>query len=287
MELWGKISELGYLKYIILSTIILVAAFVISTVLRKSLSIFLKKSSGSLNVDSTKFSFLKNAVSFLVYSGAIFTIFYIIPQLRALGTTLFAGAGIFAAIIGFASQAAFSNIISGIFIVIFKPFRVGDIIEVSTFIGEVEDITLRHTVIRDFENIRIVIPNSNISAENIKNSNINDDRINKRILFGISYDSDIELATKIIREEAEKHPNCIEWRTPEEIKSGIPKVYVRLVSFGDSSVNLRANVWANDMIEAFEMQCDLNKSVKKRFDEEGIEIPFPHRTLVFKNKIPE
>jgi small-conductance mechanosensitive channel len=168
--------------------------------------------------------------------------------------------------------------------VIFKPFRVDDIIEVGEFMGEVEDITLRHTIIRDFENRRVIIPNSNISAENIKNSSITDQRINKRIFFGISYDSDIELATKIIREEAEKHPSCQEWRTSKQIEQGEPKVYIRLVSFGDSSVNLRANVWAAGPIEAFEMECDLNKSVKKRFDAEGIEIPFPHRTLVYKNK---
>ena len=87
-----------------------------------------------------------------------------------------------------------------------------------------------------------------------------------------------------IREEAEKHPSCQEWRTSKQIEQGEPKVYIRLVSFGDSSVNLRANVWAAGPIEAFEMECDLNKSVKKRFDAEGIEIPFPHRTLVYKNK---
>lgn len=271
-------------KYVVVCGLIIIGAITISTLLRKSLNLFIKKNSGSLRTDPTKYNFLKNAVSFIIYSGALFAIFYTIPQLRALGTTLFASAGILAAILGFASQAAFSNIISGIFIVIFKPFRVDDIIEVGEFMGEVEDITLRHTIIRDFENRRVIIPNSNISAENIKNSSITDQRINKRIFFGISYDSDIELATKIIREEAEKHPSCQEWRTKKQIEEGEPKVYIRLVSFGDSSVNLRANVWAAGPIEAFEMECDLNKSVKKRFDTEGIEIPFPHRTLVYKNK---
>lgn len=273
-----------FFKYVVVCILIVFGAIITSTILRKSLSLFIKRNSGSLKTDPTKYNFLKNALSFIIYTGAVIGIFYTIPSLRSLGTTLFASAGIFAAILGFASQAAFSNIISGIFIVIFKPFRVDDIIEVSGFVGEVEDITLRHTVIRDFENRRIIIPNSNISSENIKNSSITDSRINKRIVFGISYDSDIQLATKIIREEAEKHPNCLEWRSKKDIENGEPKVFIRLINFGDSSVNLRANVWAAGPIQAFEMECALNLSVKKRFDAEGIEIPFPHRTLVYKNK---
>ena len=122
-----------------------------------------------------------------------------IPKLKSLGVTIFAGAGILAAIIGFASQAAFSNIVSGIFIVIFKPFRVGDIVKISNlYSGIVEDITLRHTVISDFENKRLIIPNSVISAETIHNSNILDNKICNHIWYGISYDSDVDLATSII-----------------------------------------------------------------------------------------
>lgn len=94
-----------------------------------------------------------------------------------MGATLFAGAGIFAAIIALASQQALSNIISGIFIVISKPFRVGDYIELSILHrGTVEDITLRHTVIRDIQNNRIIVPNSKINSETIVNYHLNDER---------------------------------------------------------------------------------------------------------------
>jgi len=71
---------------------------------------------------------------------------------------MLAGAGILAVAVGFASQAALSNIISGVFVVIFKPFRVGDRLKINELTGVVEDITLRHTVIRDLENKRIIIP---------------------------------------------------------------------------------------------------------------------------------
>jgi small conductance mechanosensitive channel len=107
------------------------------------------------------------------------------------------------------------------------------------------------------------------------------------VIFGISYDSDVDKAIGIIQEEAQKHPDFFDNRSPEEIKDGVPPVMVRLIEFSDSSVNLRASVWSKDPGTGFAMKCDLYKSVKYRFDREGIEIPFPHRTLIFKDpKIP-
>ena len=152
-------------------------------------------------------------------------------------------------------------------------------------IGIVEDITLRHTVIRDFENKRILIPNALISDEIIVNSDFTDDKICKWINVGISYDSDIDKAKSIMEDEVRKHPLLIDVRTPEQLEEQAPLVPVRVLSLGDSSVNLRAWAWAKDSADGFVMECDLYESIKKRFDAEGIEIPFPHRTLVYKNKI--
>jgi small-conductance mechanosensitive channel len=137
-------------------------------------------------------------------------------------------------------------------------------------------------VIRSFENKRIIIPNSVISNEILINSNYSDDSIIKWIDMGISYDSDIDLARKIMQEEVEAHPNFIDARTPEQIENGEPKVPVRIITMGESSVNLRAWATAEDPPKAFVMGCDLLESIKKRFDAEGVEIPFPHRTLVYK-----
>ena len=104
--------------------------------------------------------------------------------------------------------------------------------------------------------------------------------------MGISYDSDVELATKIIQEEAMKHPHCIDNRDEEEKASGWPQVNVRLMEFGSSSINLRAYVWTDDPFNAIQMHSDINKAIKKRFDEEGVEIPFPYHTIVYKNDLP-
>ncbi|OEK05553.1 mechanosensitive ion channel protein MscS [Roseivirga misakiensis] len=273
------------LNYTFFALAVLICAFILLKILRAFLNRYIRKSSDDLKVDPTQYKFLNNALGFIIYLGAIAFIFMVIPKLKTVGVTLFASAGIFAAIIGFASQAAFSNIISGIFIVIFKPFRVGDIVQVSNHsTGTVEDITLRHTVIRDFENKRLVIPNSVISAESIHNYNLIDEKVRNHIFYGISYDSDVDLAIKIIQEEAMAHKNFIDNRSQEEKDNGDPAVIVRLINFGDSSVNLRAQVWSKDPILAFELKTDINRTIKKRFDLEGIEIPFPHRTLVYKGQ---
>ncbi len=282
-----NIPDNSVLHYVLISALVLFIAFLITRILRIFLTRFLKTASALINVDHTKYNFIKNAVSFVVFLGAFIVIFYMVPGLRDYGVTLFAGAGVLAAIVGFASQSAFSNIIGGIFLVIFKPFRVDDLISVGTNTGRVEDITLRHTVIRNFENKRIVIPNAIISNETIINSTIVEEKICQFYEIGISYDSDADLALEIIREEAEKHPNCIDNRKEEDIEKNEPIVAVRVIGFGDSSVNLRAWIWSNSPTEAFLLKCDLNRSVKKRFDQEGIEIPFPYRTLVFKQNPPE
>ncbi|QZT37802.1 mechanosensitive ion channel family protein [Halosquirtibacter xylanolyticus] len=276
------LTDLNY-NYWVKVAIVIVTVYLTSFIIRKILNLFIKKKSLKANVDPTNFSFIKNSITFVIYTIGIIVIFLITPSLQGFGKALFAGAGVLAAVIGFASQKAFSNIISGIFILIFRPFRVDDIIEIgNTQKGMVEEITLRHTIIRNFENRRIVIPNSIISEETIINSDLIDQKINKFIAFGISYDSDIDLAKKIIYDEAIKHPLFIDNRSIEQKEENIPKVIVRVVELADSSVNLRASVWTRTNGDAFVLSCDLNESVKKRFDNEGIEIPFPHRTIVYK-----
>ncbi|MDD2322153.1 MAG: mechanosensitive ion channel family protein [Bacteroidales bacterium] len=271
-------------RYFLIITITLLIAIFGTWALRVAIDRYIKFSSKKLNSDPTKYKFLKNAVSFLVYAGALIFIFISIPALRTLGVTLFAGAGVITAIILFASQAAFANIISGIFIVIFKPFKINDIVDIGTLSkGRVEDITLRHTVIRNFENRRLIIPNSVISNETITNSDLIDEKICNFCEFMISYDSDMNRAMSLIAEEARKHPDFIDGRTEEEKATGTPDVMVRVTGFGESSVNLRAYVWSADHTSGFRMKCDLYKSVKERFDQQGIEIPFPYRTIVLKN----
>jgi small-conductance mechanosensitive channel len=280
-ELWHLPLTIGF---------ILIVTGIVASLTARLFSRAIKKSEidESRSDDLTNLKFLKRGIVVLIYLAGISFAIYMIPQFRFVAKSLLAGAGLLAVAVGFAAQQALSNIIGGIFIVIFKPYKINDRLLIRTDLsGVVEDINLRHTVIRSYENKRIIIPNSVISNEVLINSNYSDDRIIKWIDFGISYDSDIDLARSIMQEEVAAHPSFVDARTPNDIEKGEPLVAVRVVNFGESSVNLRAWAAADTPSEAFIMGCDLNESIKKRFDREGIEIPFPHRTLVYKKEKPD
>ena len=119
----------------------------------------------------------------------------------------------------------------------------------------------------------------------IINSTITDERICRHIEIGIAYDADIDKAKHIFREEVLNHPLHIDGRNEEQIAKGVDEVIVRVITLGDFAVTLRAWAWANNPPESFQMACDVLESVKKRFDREGIEIPFPYWTLVYKKDL--
>ncbi len=277
-----------YWEQFVFAIIVLAITFIISRLLRMIIGRFFKAAAKKLKVDPTRYNFFKNAIDFIAFLVAAIIIFRSIPAFKDFGTTLLTGAGVLAAIVGFASQAAFSNIVSGIFLVIFKPFSVGDRVKIgSLYSGDVEDITLRHTVIKDFENRRVVIPNSVISNETIINSTLNDERVCMFIEFNISFDSNIDDAIRLIQQEALKHPYCIDGRTPEEQSKGEHQVMVRTLGITDFAVQLRAYAWAKNAVEGFELKCDLYKNVKHQFDKNRIEIPYPYRTIIHRNDFQE
>lgn len=235
--------------------------------------------------DPTSFKFLRNLAVFGVYFLGVLFAVMAFPSLRGLAQTALGGAGVIALIAGVASQEALANLVGGVFIITFKPFKIFDIIRISDdMVGTVIDITLRHTVIRNFENKMIVVPNSIINKEKLINYDLGDRKCCQWIEIGISYDSDIDLAKSIMREESLKHPNLIDNRNPLEVTNGDPKVRVRVVGLNESEVTVRAWTWAQDYTSSFVMKCDLLESIKKQFDAQGVEIPFPHRTMVFKEK---
>jgi small conductance mechanosensitive channel len=278
MNAFGK-----YWEQIAFALIVLVISFVVSRILRLIIGRFIKGAAKKLKVDPTRYNFFKNAVDFIIFLIAFIIIFRSIPTFRSVGTTLLTGAGVLAAIVGFASQTAFSNIISGFFLVIFKPFSVGDRVRIGQFYtGDVEDITLRHTVIKDFENRRIVIPNSVISNETIINSTLTDEKTCMFIEIPVSFSVHLNKAIAILQEEATKHPLCIDNRSTEELTKGDHQVMVRVLSFGDFGIQLRAYAWATSPNNGFDLKCDLNKSIKERFEREGIEFGYPVRVLINK-----
>ena len=270
------------ISYIITSLVVVVITFVLAFILNRSFKELIRRSKEDLQNDPTNYKFLRRIVVGLVYLVGFGIAVYVVPSLRIVASSILAGAGILAVAIGFASQHALSNVISGLFIVMFKPFRIGDFLTINTLRGTVEDITLRHVVLRDLENHRIIIPNSVISNESITNSHIVEGKVCKWIELGISYSSDVKKAKEIIRNEILKHPLRIDNRTQEQIDEGEPEVPVRLISLGDSSVVIRGWAWALNVADGFKMRCDLLESIKEEFEKNGIEIPFPQRDIHIK-----
>ncbi|REL33600.1 mechanosensitive ion channel family protein [Rhodohalobacter sp. SW132] len=262
--------------------VIILLTFIAQWLVKRAFKRFEENSTQFKVDDPTNYRFLYYAIVALIYVTGIGFAIWNIPSLRHIAQSMLASAGILAIVLGFASQQALGNIVSGLFIVIFKPYRINDRISMrDTLRGVVEDINLRHTIIRNFENQRIVIPNSLISNEILINSNYNDDKICKLITIGISYGSDIDKAKQIMAEEVESHPLNIDNRKPEDIEKGTPRVLVRVIALSDSSVSIRAWAWASDPPNSFTMECDVIESVKKRFDREGVVIPFPQRTISY------
>lgn len=248
--------------------LILGVTIIAGLIVRKLMTLSLN--SRYIKGDKTYLAFARNLVFSLILLVGIGVAIYLMPSLRKFFNSYVIGAGILAATFGFASQQAFSNIIGGIFTVIFKPIRIEDFIEVeSKYMGWVEEINLRHTVIRNTKNERIVIPNSTFSSSTIINYNLIDPRTCSHIEFLVTAEADLDAAFRLIQEEAFKHPFTL--NTGEAVGAGIEfPVDVRVISVDQWGVKIRAYVWSRDWISAFYNRCDLYKSILERFREHKI-----------------
>ena len=259
---------------------ILALTFALNWLARRTFNRFMKSRATDINVDLTNYKFLGNALSSIIFTIGTMIAVREYPPLHAVAGSILAGAGILAAIIGFASQQAFSNIISGIFIIIFKPFRVNDRLRIKDiYSGFVEDITLRHTVLRDRDNRRIIVPNAVINSEILVNADHFEDAICRFVEIGIGYKVDIDHAKRVMAEEIAKHPTYFDRRTDVEKADGQPLVKVSVIKLTDFAVVLRGWAWSATPSQSFEMHCDLLESIKKRFDTEGVEIALPQVVL--------
>jgi small-conductance mechanosensitive channel len=303
----GNFDNLLFIVLVGMSTILIARA------VNRLMESYFKKASQKLRMDITAFRMFRHITIAAIYFLGMAVVIFSIPDLRSLSVALFTGAGIAGIVIGFAAQSTLSNIIAGLSLAIFQPFRVGDRLNIMNEYGKVTDLNLRHTVIITWDNRRLIIPNSMISNEAIINWTIEDPAVIWPIDVGIGYDADIDHARKIMIEEARKHPNVM---PPQEVKYSVLKpsliksetlkmgffdspvlhavdpdfrergeVKVNVTELGDFAVNLRLLVWFKDRSIAYSSGCEIREAIKKRFDKEGIEIPYPYRTIVYKKDI--
>lgn len=204
---------------------------------------------------------------FVLYSGTILLTLTVLDQFGVPLSALLGAAGIASVAIGFAAQTSLSNLISGIFLIWEKPFAVDDVIRTGDTTGVVVSIDLLSTKLRTFDNMWVRIPNETL----IKTQTTNITRFAIRrfdINLGVAYKENIGKVIEILKEIADKNPNCLDEPEPIIVFKG----------FGDSALEFLFGVWFAKA-DFLKLRNSIQREIKERFDAEGIEIPFPHRTL--------
>lgn len=269
LDAWQKDTFANGIGYTLLYAAVVGAiTFVIIKLLNR---FFRKKGQGNLR-------FFFRLIDASIILVAAFTVLTTVKPLRDLGTTLLAGSGLVAVVVGLAAQAALANVFSGISIGVSKPFVIGEQIEIvgQNISGVVTEISLRQTVIRDFNNKRIAVPNSVIDKEIIRTAQLAEQRAIRNFLpVSVGYDTDVEKAIAILQRAVLSHKDFYDTRTEEDVRSGAEKsVDVLVVNLGPASVDLRASVWSRDAATGFAMLCDLRRTIAKFFETGELTPPY-------------
>ncbi len=227
----------------------------------------------------TTYSFLRRlTVAVVVVVGVSAAVFTAFPVASGVIASIFVAAGFASIVVGLAAQPSLSNLISGMLVALFQPFRIGGAVTFRNDFCFVEDVKLVHTVLRTWDNRRLIVPNAILQAEVVINYTAEDPTMLVPVFVQASYESDLDKAMKIMVEVAKRHPDCLPIRD-------LPNAVV--MEFAESGVNLRLLSRAKDQPTAFMMARDLLYEIKKAFDANGIEIPYPRRALVVDKKIEE
>ena len=210
--------------------------------------------------------FLSRVVKIVIYIVTFSMVldklgYSIAPVITSLGLVGFA--------VGFAAKDTISNVLAGFFILIDRPFKIGDRVRIGSTCGDVVDIGLRTTKIETLDHQIDLVPNSSIVSSSVTNYSLPDIKEKLILQFGVSYNSNVEKVKKVLCEVAKKTPHVLLDPPPETFFS----------EFGDSSLNIKLVAWIDDLRAESMVKDRFNSEVLKRFREEGIELPFPVRTV--------
>lgn len=222
------------------------------------------------NIDRTLVSFVQN----LTYFGLL--LFVIIAALTQLGVqtaTLVAIVGAAGLAVGLALQGSLANFAAGIIMIIFKPFRVGDLVEVGGMLGHVKEIQIFITLLDTLDNRRVIIPNSKVTGDNIVNYSKNEKR-RVDLVFSISYDDDITKAKEALENVVKSDPRVLD----------DPATTIAVSALADSGVNLVCRPWVKPD-DYWDVYFDTLENGKIQLEASGMTIPFPQRDVhVYREK---
>ncbi|BDF59740.1 mechanosensitive ion channel protein MscS [Christensenellaceae bacterium] len=277
VDSFEKMFTLGFWNTLIFAAVVALVTFVILKILSKVLK---KRLTGNMRI-------FYRLIYVIIIVIAIFSVLMTIEPLKQFASVILASSGIAGVVIGLAAQTTLGNLFSGISIGVSKPFELGDYVEIigQNVAGVVQDIGLRHTIIRTLDNKHVVIPNGVLDKEMVLTSHgLPDQSVNNQLNIGISYDSNIDLAKKIITEAVLAHKDHIDMRSQADKKNGAPEVLVRIVDFAPSAIMLRAFIWTKDLVTGSQVLSDLRYTIKKQFDANGITIPYQTQTVFLKEE---
>lgn len=262
----------------IMSTLIMVVLILISTLIIYKMYKLISKKSSILN--KIEYKFINNVLSACIIVIGTICAIYQIPGMDKIATTLLASSGIIAAALSLGAQEQFGNIVSGVILSASKPFDIGDRLIIKSdygdIIGFVENITLRHTVIRTFKNTEFIITNSQLDTMIIENTTRNSNNLGivEPVDVVISYESDIDKALEIIEDIILKHELFYDSRTDEEKQQGIKAVNIRVRELNARGIELRAMPRTKVIGDSFVLCSDIRREIIKEFKNQGIEIPY-------------
>ena len=255
----------------------IVLVLVITKLLAMLLKLILKKVEGA----RAKLTKRPNYIGYKLLNNVLIIILYIVgaivavrqgPALSTAVTAILAGSGILAVALGFAAQESVGNLVSGVFLSIFRPFDVGDRIQIRAqdITGYIEDITLRHTVIRTILGTRLIVPNSVMSSAVVENTNFAEGEPTRNFVdVQVSYGSDLSLAKRLMEEVVTSHPLYV---GPKPLT-----VFVR--QFESSGIALRATMTTRTVDDNFLACSEVRQQLKEAFDANGVTIPFATVTI--------
>lgn len=228
--------------------------------------------------------FLGKLLNLVVIIVCVVDIIEAIDPGRGVYSTLLKGSALIVAILGFAAQPAISDLICGFLISINKPFEIGDrIIAEDIEPGIVEDITLRHTVIRIYDGLRIIVPNSVLNTKTVINTSRNNER-GIHLTFSVSYDTDVHMAMEAIRDCVAASPYTLPVETNGIMEDSGPVYFLK---FGDSALILETTIWIKKESNSYVAVTDINMRVNDMFKELGIEIPYNFVNVVEREFVSE
>lgn len=217
------------------------------------------------HLDVTLFNFLGNIVRYLILA---FASLFVLNTFGIQTTSLVALIGAAGLAIGLALQGTLSNVAAGVMIILFRPIKIGDFVQVSGVSGTVKDISLNYTELADAGNVQVIVPNAQVWGNTITNFSVNQTR-RAEWIFGVGYGADLKLAEQVIRDTILSDPRSLTDPAP----------FLQVNNLGDFSVDFLCRVWVKSS-DYFQYQADMKRQVKEALDKAGIDIPFPTRTVL-------